>query len=251
MTEKNVPAIIAETGRLLLRELVDDDLPGLCRVLQDSDVTYAYERVFSDREIGSWLKRQIQCYAQEGFGMWAVVLKETGKMIGHAGISMQVYGDEELPEIGYMFEKEFWHRGFATEAAIACRDYAFAVLGMDTVYSVIRADNGAIACGGKTKRHADYRNGLSQCNGQNGHALHVFDQKARDMNDLMSKSIKPFCKNDFLLDGTDLFQDDTGYYREQTADQCFVKTFEQGRINRIVPVMRYFCHCQNEKCHAK
>lgn len=120
MTEKNVPAIIAETGRLLLRELVDDDLPGLCRVLQDSDVTYAYERVFSDREIGSWLKRQIQCYAQEGFGMWAVVLKETGKMIGHAGISMQVYGDEELPEIGYMFEKEFWHRGFATEAAIAC-----------------------------------------------------------------------------------------------------------------------------------
>ena len=110
MTEKNVPAIIAETGRLLLRELVDDDLPGLCRVLQDSDVTYAYERVFSDREIGSWLKRQIQCYAQEGFGMWAVVLKETGKMIGHAGISMQVYG-------------------------------AFAVLGMDTVYSVIRADN--------------------------------------------------------------------------------------------------------------
>ena len=141
MTEKNVPAIIAETGRLLLRELVDDDLPGLCRVLQDSDVTYAYERVFSDREIGSWLKRQIQCYAQEGFGMWAVVLKETGKMIGHAGISMHVYGDEELPEIGYMFEKEFWHRGFATEAAIACRDYAFAVLGMDTVYSVIRADN--------------------------------------------------------------------------------------------------------------
>ena len=141
MTEKNVPAIIVETERLLLRELVDDDLPGLCRVLQDADVTYAYERVFSDREIGFWLKRQIQCYAQEGFGMWAVVLKETGKMIGHAGISMQVYGDEELPEIGYMFEKEFWHRGFATEAAVACRDYAFAVLGMDTVYSVIRADN--------------------------------------------------------------------------------------------------------------
>ena len=239
MTEKNVPAIIAETGRLLLRELVDDDLPGLCRVLQDSDVTYAYERVFSDREIGSWLKRQIQCYAQEGFGMWAVVLKETGKMIGHAGISMQVYGDEELPEIGYMFEKEFWHRGFATEAAIACRDYAFAVLGMDTVYSVIRADN-------VPSRAVARRNGMRIT----GTAFRSVMGRMV-MNDLMSKSIKPFCKNDFLLDGTDLFQDDTGYYREQTADQCFVKTFEQRRINRIVPVMRYFCHCQNEKCHAK
>lgn len=141
MTEKNVFKIIAETERLLLRELVDEDLPGLCRVLQDTEVTYAYERVFPEKEVRSWLKRQFQCYAMEGFGMWAVVLKETGEMIGHAGISMQVYGDEELPEIGYMFEKAFWHQGFATEAVIACRDYAFAVLGMNTVYSVIRADN--------------------------------------------------------------------------------------------------------------
>lgn len=141
MTEKNVPRIIAETERLLLRELVNDDFPGLCRVLQDAEVTYAYERVFSDKEIGSWLKRQFQCYREDGFGMWAVVLRETGKMIGHAGISMQVYGDEALPEIGYMFEKTFWHQGFATEAVIACRDYAFARLGMETVYSVIRADN--------------------------------------------------------------------------------------------------------------
>ena len=141
MTEKNVFKIIAETERLLIRELVDEDLPGLCRVLQDTEVTYAYERVFPEKEVRSWLKRQFQCYAMEGFGMWAVVLKETGERIGHAGISMQVYGDEELPEIGYMFEKAFWHQGFATEAVIACRDYAFSVLGMNTVYSVIRADN--------------------------------------------------------------------------------------------------------------
>lgn len=141
MTEKTVFNIIAETERLLLRELVDDDLPVLARALQDEEVTYAYERVFTDREIGFWLKKQFTCYASDGFGMWAVVLKKTGEMIGHAGISMQVYGDEEIPEIGYMFEKAFWRQGFASEAAIACRDYAFGVLGMETVYSVIRTDN--------------------------------------------------------------------------------------------------------------
>lgn len=141
MTEKSDFNIVVETERLLLRELVSDDLPGLCRVLQDEEVTYAYERVFTEKEIGFWLKGQIQCYAMDGFGMWAVVLKETGEMIGHAGISMQVYGDEELPEIGYMFEKAFWHHGYATEAAVACRDYAFRVLGLEKVYSVIRADN--------------------------------------------------------------------------------------------------------------
>lgn len=141
MTEKNVFKIIAETERLLIRELVDDDFSGLCRVLQDEEVTYAYECIFSESEIGAWLKKQFQCYETDGFGMWAVVLKETGDMIGHTGISMHVWGNEALPEIGYMFEKAFWHQGFATEAAIACRDVAFGILGMERIYSVIRVDN--------------------------------------------------------------------------------------------------------------
>lgn len=141
MTERIVSNIIAETGRLQIRELVDADLSGLCRALQDEEVTYAYERVFTEKEIGFWLKQQIRCYETEGFGMWAVVLKETGDMIGHAGISMQFWGNEALPEIGYMFEKAFWHQGYATEAVIACREYAFGVLGMERVYSVIRSDN--------------------------------------------------------------------------------------------------------------
>ncbi len=143
MTERTVSNIIAETGRLQIRELVDADLSGLCRALQDEEVTYAYERVFTEKEIGFWLKKQIRCYETEGFGMWAVVLKETGDMIGHAGISMQFWGNEALPEIGYMFEKAFWHQGYATEAVIACKEYAFGVLGMERVYSVIRSDNAA------------------------------------------------------------------------------------------------------------
>ena len=69
MTEKNFHVVTAETERLLISELVDDDLPGLCRVLQDNEVTYAYERIFSDNEIRSWLKRQFQCYRTDGFGM--------------------------------------------------------------------------------------------------------------------------------------------------------------------------------------
>lgn len=141
MTEKTENKVIAETERLVLRELNDDDFPGLCHVLQDEEVTYAYGRIFTDREIRFWLDGQYRHYRDNGYGMWAVVLKETGKMIGHAGICWQCYGDEDVPEIGYMFEKAVWGKGYATEAAMACRDYAFQTLKMKRVYSVIWTDN--------------------------------------------------------------------------------------------------------------
>lgn len=141
MTEKAENRIIAETDRLILREMTDDDFPGLCRVLQDEEVTYAYGRVYTDDEIRFWLDEQYRRYAEDGYGMWAVVLKETGGMVGHAGICWQRYGEEDVPEIGYMFDKAFWGNGYATEAANACRDYAFRTLKLKKVYSIIRTDN--------------------------------------------------------------------------------------------------------------
>lgn len=51
-----------------------------------------------------WLDNQLSRYAKNGFGMWAVVLKESGEMIGQAGITMQPYKDGEVHEIGYLFK---------------------------------------------------------------------------------------------------------------------------------------------------
>ena len=46
-----------------------------------------------------------------------------------------------MPEVGYLLKRRFWGRGYAGEAALACRDYAFEVLGMEQVYSIIKNDN--------------------------------------------------------------------------------------------------------------
>lgn len=135
------PKIIAETERLFLRELTDADYPGLCRVFQDKEVTYYYDKTFTNEEIRVWLGWQLRNYDRDGFGIWAVVLKESGEMIGHSGISVRQFSDEVVYEIGYMFEKAFWGRGYATEAAIACRELAFGVYGFDRVCSIIRTDN--------------------------------------------------------------------------------------------------------------
>ncbi|WP_414734470.1 GNAT family N-acetyltransferase [Christensenella hongkongensis] len=136
-------SLILETERLYLRKLNKDDFSNLCSILQDAQVMYAYEHAFSDDEVSEWLCRQLSRYEKDGFGLWAVILKETSEFIGQCGITMQDCNGTEVPEIGYLFRKAFWHCGYATEAAIACREYAFHVLGFEAVYSIIRDSNEA------------------------------------------------------------------------------------------------------------
>lgn len=130
--------MIFETERLFARKLTKDDFGSLCRILQDPEVMYAYEHAFSDAEVNSWLERQLKRYVTDGFGLWAVILKETGSMIGQCGLTMQDWNGKMVPEIGYLFEKAYWHRGYASEAAKGCKEYAFQSLKLPRVYSIIR-----------------------------------------------------------------------------------------------------------------
>lgn len=95
---------------------------------------YAYEHAFSDAEVQEGFDKQFRNYKEYGFGVWAVILKENGGLIEYCGLSMQPYKDREVLEIGYIFQKAYWHKGYATEAAIACREYAFDKLNADEVF---------------------------------------------------------------------------------------------------------------------
>lgn len=132
---------ILETERLYLREMTSSDFPSLCKILQDEKAMYAYEGALEDEEAQEWLDRQISRYQKWGFGLWAVILKETGEMIGQCGLTMQVWKDREVLEIGYLLQRAHWHRGYAIEAARACKAYAFAALDAPAVCSIIRDTN--------------------------------------------------------------------------------------------------------------
>ena len=133
--------MILETERLYLRRLEQTDFDALCKILKDAEVMYAYEHAFSDAEVHEWLDRQLGRYAEYGLGLWAGILKENGELIGQCGITMQDWNGRQVPEIGYLFQKAFWHKGYATEAATACRDYAFGTLGLKEIFSIIRDNN--------------------------------------------------------------------------------------------------------------
>lgn len=135
--------MILETKRLYLREMNPSDFNSLYRILQDEKAMYAYEGAFSDQEVQEWLDRQIYRYQKWNFGLWAAVLKETDKMIGQCGLTMQQWKDQEVLEIGYLFERSHWHQGYATEAAKACKQYAFEKLNASEVCSIIRDSNTA------------------------------------------------------------------------------------------------------------
>lgn len=131
-----------ESERLFFRKLRKEDFTALCKILQDDDVMYAYEGKFNDKEVTEWLDRQLWRYENEnGRGLYAVILKENGELIGQCGLTFQDYKEKRVLEIGYLFQKKYWHKGYATEAAKAWKRYAFEVLGEKEVFSIIRDTN--------------------------------------------------------------------------------------------------------------
>lgn len=134
---------VLETDRLVLREMSQDDFRDLAEILQNPNVMYAYGHDFSDSDVQDWLDRQTARYGKYGFGLWAMILKSTGEMIGQAGLTMQHYKDKEVMEIGYHIKERFWHQGYAQEAASGCKEYAFEHLGEDKVHAIIKSDNTA------------------------------------------------------------------------------------------------------------
>ena len=133
--------MILETPRLILREMTQSDMSDLSAILQDEQTMYAYEGAFNDAETQEWLNRNLKRYQEDGVGLWAVILKETCAMIGQAGITMQDVEGERVPEVGYLFNRSYWHNGYATEAAVACKEYGLAMLGYSKIYTIVRDTN--------------------------------------------------------------------------------------------------------------
>ena len=144
-----------------------DDFDALYKVLADRNIMQHYPYTFDEKRVNDWIKRNMSRYNEYGFGLWAVMLKETGEFIGDCGITIQNIDGEMLPEIGYHIHKKYWRRGFAKEAARAVRDWAFQNTEYNVLYSYMKHTNEgswrtAMANGmKKVKEYPDPKNTIS------------------------------------------------------------------------------------------
>ncbi len=156
-----------ETERLILREYTMGDFAALYEIVSDPETMQHYPAPFDVERTKVWISWNLENYEKYGFGLWAVVLKETGEFIGDCGITIQNIDGEMLPEIGYHIHKKYWRKGFGKEAAIAVRDWTFEHTDYDIIYSYMKytnvgSYNTAIANGMKrVKVYADSKNTIS------------------------------------------------------------------------------------------
>ena len=133
--------MIIETKRLFLRKMNESDFEALYKVFSDKEVSKYYPYDFDEERVRNWLKRNIERYEKDGFGLWAVCLKETGEVIGDCGLTIQFINGEEKPEIGYHIRKDMQCKGYAKEAAAAVRDWTFENTPFNEIYSYMKYTN--------------------------------------------------------------------------------------------------------------
>jgi RimJ/RimL family protein N-acetyltransferase len=129
-----------ETNRLVLRPMLPSDFEALHRIFADPRVMASFGMdAFTPEQMQEWLNRNLDHQDRFGYGLFSVILKETGELIGDCGLEeMEREGGAEL---GFDFYSDFWNQGYATEAASAVRDYAFKTLRLPRLISLIRVGN--------------------------------------------------------------------------------------------------------------
>ena len=133
--------VVLETSRLRLREFVSQDADALAAILGDPVAMKYYPAAFDHKGVEEWIGKNIARYQCDGHGLWAMVLKDSGELIGDCGCTLQDVEGQDHIEIGYHVRRDLWGKGYATEAAFVCMDYAFTRLGAARVISMIRPQN--------------------------------------------------------------------------------------------------------------
>ena len=129
-----------QTEHLFLRPMLETDLDSLLLIFTDLKVMAAFDHPpFTREQMQRWLQGNLDHQNEFGYGLFSVILKDSGELIGDCGLEQME--DMGAAELGYDFRSDFWNRGYATEAAVAVRDYAFKVLHLPQLISLIRVGN--------------------------------------------------------------------------------------------------------------
>ena len=130
------------TERLVLRPLDATDLDEYVALFHDAEVLrFIGDGTAATREeVVAWHERTLRRKETEGWDM-RTVLRHDGTFVGRCGIAVHDLDHGVEHEVGYIIAREHWGKGYATEAALACLDYAFNTLGWKRVIHIIAPGN--------------------------------------------------------------------------------------------------------------
>jgi ribosomal-protein-alanine N-acetyltransferase len=118
------------------------DIDAMLTIFTDSLVMASFGvPPFNRLQMEDWVLRNLDHQKEFGFGLFSVILKSSGMLIGDCGLERMEVEGEPVVELGYDFRSDYWHQGYATEAAIAVRDFAFKELEFSKIVSLIRVGN--------------------------------------------------------------------------------------------------------------
>lgn len=142
-----------ETERLVLRKPEPGDRDGYAELWGDPEVVrFLGGRTQSPEEAAKGIDRMLKQWDRHGVGLFSVLRKSDERLVGRVGYLLwdserwvnAMHEELEEPlelEIGWVIARAFWNEGYATEAAMACRDHAVGPLGRDRVISLIAPEN--------------------------------------------------------------------------------------------------------------
>ncbi len=136
-----IKKIFLETKRLRLRNIIQNDFEDLKAILQDTDVMHAWEYKFSDIDVQDWINKNLELYRKYNLGYFIAENKENLEIVGQAALMPSTVNNQPHYEIGYIFKKEHWHKGYARECAAALKNYAFEKLNLNEIIFEIRPNN--------------------------------------------------------------------------------------------------------------
>lgn len=129
------------TDRLQFRELRPDDVDNLYVMFADTAARRFYPRMRDVAQVRGWIDWNLENYCRHGFGLWAVLRKDTGAFVGDCGLTYQPADDGRVLEIGYHVTAGERGNGFAVEAAVLA--HGFAVTDAAEICSIVAPDNAA------------------------------------------------------------------------------------------------------------
>jgi ribosomal-protein-alanine N-acetyltransferase len=134
---------IIHTERLTLRAWETKDLLDCIEMNLDKEVMKYFPSILTKEQSIEFYDRVQKHFLENGFGLYVVENTSTKQFLGYTGFMIANFEASFTPciEIGWRFKKQYWGKGYATEAAKACLQYGFDSLGFDKICSFTATPN--------------------------------------------------------------------------------------------------------------